>query len=71
MRKDGTQEPSFKKKKNKRPGELQSGEGRNCIAQIAIPGATAIPAEKFGGGRFQTSHQVCLIINKLQYQMIA
>lgn len=23
------------------------------------------------GGRFQTSHQVCLIINKLQYQMIA
>ena len=52
MRKDGTQEPSFKKKKYKRPGELQSGEGRNCIAQIAIPGATTIPAEKFGGGRF-------------------
>ena len=71
MRKDGTQEPSFKKKKYKRPGELQSGEGRNCIAQIAIPRATTILAEKFGGGRFQTSHQVCLIINKLQYQMIA
>ena len=38
-----------KKKKYKRPSELQSGEGRNCIAQIAIPGATTIPAEKFGG----------------------
>lgn len=43
----------FKKKKYKRPGELQSGEGRNCIAQIAIPGATTIPAEKFGGGDFK------------------
>ena len=52
MRKDGTQEPSFKKK-YKRPGELQSGEGRNCIAQIAIPGATTIHAEKFGGGDFK------------------
>lgn len=52
MRKDGTREPSFKKKKYKRPSELQSGERRNCIAQIAIPGATTIPAEKFGGGRF-------------------
>ena len=40
------------KKKYKRTGELESGERRNCIAQIAIPGATAIPAEKFGGGRF-------------------
>lgn len=38
-----------KKKKYKRPSELQSGESRNCIAQIAIPRATTIPAEKFGG----------------------
>ena len=45
-------ESPFKKKKYKRPSELQSGEGRNCIAQIAIPRATTIPAEKFGGGRF-------------------
>ena len=37
------------KKKYKRPGELESGERRNCIAQIAIPGATTIPTEKFGG----------------------
>lgn len=50
----------FKKKKN-RQGELCSGERANCIAQIAIPRATTIPAEKFGGGNFQTSHQVCLI----------
>ena len=60
-----------KKKKYKRPGELQSGEGRNCIAQIAIPGATTIPAEKFGGGRFQTSHQVCLIMPRSKSQKIA
>ena len=39
----------FQKKKYKRPSELQSGEGRNCIAHIAIPRATTIPAEKFGG----------------------
>lgn len=37
----------FQKKKYKRPSELQSGEGRNRIAQIAIPRATTIPAEKF------------------------
>ena len=29
------------------------------------------PCREIRGGRFQTSHQVCLIINKLQYQMIA
>lgn len=50
----------IQKKKN-RQGELCSGERANCIAQIAIPRATTIPAEKFGGGNFQTSHQVCLI----------
>lgn len=50
----------IQKKKN-RQGELCSGERTNCIAQIAIPRATTIPAEKFGGGNFQTSHQVCLI----------
>lgn len=60
-----------KKKKYKRPSELQSGESRNCIAQIAIPRATTIPAEKFGGGDFQTSHQVCLIMPRLKFQMIA
>lgn len=38
----------FKKKKN-RQGELCNGERANCIAQIAIPRATTIPAEKFGG----------------------
>lgn len=70
MRKDGTREP-FQKKKYKRPSELQSGEGRNCIAQIAIPRATTIPAEKFGGGDFQTLHQVCLIMPRLKYRMIA
>ncbi len=43
----------FQKKKYKRPGELQSGERRNCIAQIAIPRATAIHAEKFGGAIFK------------------
>ena len=58
------------KKKNRR-GELCNGERANCIAQIAIPGATTIPAEKFGGGDFQTSRQVCLITPRLKSQMIA
>lgn len=38
--------------KKNRQGELCNGERANCIAQITIPGATTIPAEKFGGGRF-------------------
>ena len=58
-------------KKKNRQGELCNGERANCIAQIAIPRATTIPAEKFGVGNFQTLHQVCLIISKLQYLMIA
>ena len=60
----------IQKKKN-RQGELCNGERANCIAQIAIPRATAIPAEKFGGGNFQTLHQVCLITPRLKFRMIA
>lgn len=40
-------------KKKNRQGELCNGERANCIAQIAIPGATTIPAEKFGGAIFK------------------
>ena len=40
-------------KKKNRQGELCNGERANFIAQIAIPGATAIPAEKFGGAIFK------------------
>ena len=58
-------------KKKNRQGELCSGERANCITQIAIPGATTIPAEKFGGGNFQTSHQVCLITPRSKFRMIA
>lgn len=61
----------IQKKKKNRQGELRNGERANCIASIAIPGATTIPAEKFGGGDFQTSHQVCLITPRLKSQMIA
>lgn len=60
-----------KKKKYKRPSELQSEESHNRIAQIAVQRATAIPASNFGGGNSHTSHQVYLIINKLQYPMTA
>ena len=58
-------------KKKNRQGELCNGERANCIAQIAIPRASTIPAEKFGGGNFQTSHQVCLITPRLKFRMIA
>lgn len=57
--------------KKKRQGELCNGERANCIAQIAIPRATTIPAENFGGGDFQTLHQVCLIMPRLKFRMIA
>ena len=66
-------QPSLRdsKKKKNRQGELCNGERANCIAQIAIPRATTIPAEKFGGGNFQTLHQVCLIMPRLKFRMIA
>ena len=60
----------IQKKKN-RQGELCNGERANCIAQIAVSRATTIPAEKFGGGNFQISHQVCLIMPRLKSQKIA
>lgn len=40
-------------KKKNRQGELCNGERANCIAQIAIPRATTIPTEKFGGAIFK------------------
>ena len=53
-------------KKKNRQGELCNGERANCIAQIAIPRATAIPAEKFGGeGQF--SH---ITSSVLDYQQV-
>ena len=58
-------------KKKNRQGELCNGERANCIAQIAIQGATTIPTEKIGGGNFQTSHQVCLIMPRSKSQKIA
>lgn len=69
IRNAAAESAAFKKKN--RQGELCNGERANCIAQIAIPGAATIPAEKFGGGDFQTSHQVCLIMPRLKYRMIA
>ena len=70
IRNAAAESAGFKKKKN-RQGELCNRERANCIAQIAIPGATTIPAEKFGGGDFQISRQVCLIMPRLRYRMIA
>ena len=57
--------------KKNRQGELCNGERANCIAQIAIQGATTIPTEKIGGGDFQTSHQVCLIMPRSKSRKIA
>ena len=39
-----------KKKKYKRPSELQHNEGRNTVASLAIPRAAAQSAQIFGGG---------------------
>ena len=64
-------QPSLRDSKKNRQGELCNGERANCIAQIAIPRATTIPAEKFGGGNFQTSHQVFLIMPRSKFRMIA
>lgn len=71
IRNAAAESAGFKKKKKNRQGELCNGERANCIAQIAIPGTATISAEKFGGGDFQTSHQVRLIMPRLKSQMIA
>lgn len=47
-------QPSLRdSKKKNRQGELCNGERSNCIAQIAVPRATTIHAEKFGGAIFK------------------
>ncbi|WP_288767660.1 DNA adenine methylase [uncultured Prevotella sp.] len=40
-----------KKKKYKRPSELQHNEGRNSVASLAIPGSAAQSAQIFRGGQ--------------------
>ena len=70
MRKDGTQEPSFKKKiQTPRRTSIRRRTQLHCTD--CNTGSDNYPCREIRGWRFQTSHQVCLIINKLQYQMIA
>ena len=47
-----------KKKKYKRPSELQHNEGRNTVASLAIPRAAAQSAQIFGGAD-STYHILC------------
>lgn len=54
----GCQIQSFKKKKYKRPSELQHNEGRNSVASLAIPRAAAQSAQTFGGAD-STYHILC------------
>lgn len=60
-----------KKKKYKRPSELQHNEGRNSVASLAIPRAAAQSAQIFGGGRFYLSHPLCLTTKKSRYPKTA
>ena len=60
-----------KKKKYKRPSELQHNEGRNTVASLAIPRAAAQSAQIFGGGRFYLSHPLCLTTKKSRYPKTA
>lgn len=59
-----------KKKKYKRPSELQHNEGRNTVASLAIPRAAAQSAQIFGG-RFYLLHPLCLTTKKSRYQKTA
>ena len=60
-----------KKKKYKRPSELQHNEGRNTVASLAIPRAAAQSAQTFGGGRFYLSRPLCLTTRKSRYPKTA
>lgn len=53
QRKDNSVELFSKKKKYKRPSELQHNECRNSLTSLAIPRAATRPTSpQFGGGRF-------------------
>ena len=70
MRKDGTQEPSFKKKNTNAQANFNQEKDATALHRLQYR-ERQLSMPRNSGGRFQTSHQVCLIINKLQYQIIA
>ena len=70
MRKDGTQEPSFKKKNTNAQANFNQEKDATALhilqyreRQLSLP--------RNSGGNFQTLHQVCLIMPRLKSQKIA
>ena len=61
----------FQKKKIQTPRRTSIRRRTQLHCTDCNTGSDNYPCREIRGGRFQTSHQVCLIINKLQYQMIA
>lgn len=62
---------SKKKKKYKRPSEMESHERRNTVASLAIPRAAAQSAQTFGGGKSYLSHPLCLTTKASRYPKTA
>lgn len=67
----GCQIQSFKKKKYKRPSEMESHERRNTVASLAISRTAAQSAQIFGGGSFYLSRSLCLTTKKSRYPKTA
>ena len=70
MRKDGTQEPSFKKKiQTPRRTSIRRRTQLHCTD--CNTESDNYPCREIRGWRFQTSHQVCLIMPRSKSQKIA
>ena len=70
MPKDGTQEPSFKKKKKSTGRTLQRRTSQLHCTDCNTE-SDNYPCREIRGGNFQTSHQVCLITPRSKFRMIA
>lgn len=71
MPKDGTQEPSFKKKNTNAQANFNQEKAATALHRLQYRERQLSLPRNSGGGDFQTSHQVCLIMPRLKFQMIA
>ena len=71
MRKDGIQEPSFKKKNTNAQANFNQEKDATALHRLQYRERQLSLPRNSGGGNFQTLHQVCLIMPRLKFRMIA
>lgn len=71
MRKDGTREPFQKKKNTNVQANFNQEKDATALHRLQYRERQLSLPRNSGGGDFQTLHQVCLIMPRLKYRMIA